>query len=108
MSMLHIQLPDDALQLADEEIAKGRFENISDYIAALIRQDHRPSEVDAHAEVVRARLRSTEPNEMTDRDFDNIREDLERVYYLIVEDGIDVLAVMHGARDIERWLQERK
>jgi|SRR5687767_14752980 len=29
------------------------------------------------------------------------------VYYLIVEDGIDVLAVMHGARDTEQWLRRR-
>ena len=29
------------------------------------------------------------------------------IYYLIVKDGIDVLAVMHGARDVEQWLRRR-
>ena len=29
------------------------------------------------------------------------------IYYLIVDDGIDVLAVMHVARDVETELQKR-
>lgn len=29
------------------------------------------------------------------------------IYYLIADDGIDVLAIMHGARDIERLLEDR-
>lgn len=29
------------------------------------------------------------------------------IFYLPLADGIDVLAVMHGARDIEAWLKRR-
>lgn len=29
------------------------------------------------------------------------------IYYLALGDGIDVLAVMHGARDVETWLRSR-
>ena len=29
------------------------------------------------------------------------------IYYFIVDDGIDVLAILHGARDIERLLEDR-
>jgi toxin ParE1/3/4 len=29
------------------------------------------------------------------------------IYYVTTEEGIDVLAVMHGARDTERWLRRR-
>lgn len=29
------------------------------------------------------------------------------IYYLVLNDGIDVLAVMHGARNIESWLRGR-
>lgn len=29
------------------------------------------------------------------------------IYYLAVAEGIDVLAIMHGSRDIETWLRDR-
>lgn len=29
------------------------------------------------------------------------------IYYVVMNDGIDVLAVMHGARDVEAWLRSR-
>lgn len=77
MSLLQIQLPDDAKQLADEQIARGRFNNISGYIAALIRRDHQEMEDDAVEQLLKERLRSGPSTEMTDGDFDAIRARLE-------------------------------
>jgi antitoxin ParD1/3/4 len=77
MSPLQIKLPEDAQRLAEEQIAKGRFESMSDYIAALIRRDYQTVEGDAVEEVLKHRLRSGAPTEMTDNDFDTIRTRLE-------------------------------
>lgn len=73
MSLLQIHLPEDAKQLADEQIARGRFNNISDYIAALIRRDHQELEDEAVEDVLKERLRSGPSTGMTDDDFNAIR-----------------------------------
>lgn len=77
MSLLQIHLPEDAKQLADEQIARGRFNNISDYIAALIRRDHQELEDEAVEDVLKERLRSGPSTEMTDEDFNAIRSRLD-------------------------------
>ena len=77
MSLLQIHLPDDAKQLADEQIARGRFNSISDYIVALIRRDHEEVEDEGVEELLKERLRSGPSTEMTDGDFDAIRARVE-------------------------------
>jgi Arc/MetJ-type ribon-helix-helix transcriptional regulator len=77
MPLLHIHLPDDAQRLADEQIARGRFETVGDYIASLIRRDRWTAQLDEHQSVLKARLRSGPPAEMADDDFEVIRTRLE-------------------------------
>lgn len=73
---LQIDLPDDVRRLADEEIASGRFANLSEYLATLIREDRDRADQRVR-EVLKARLQSGPSQEMTDSAFDDIRDRLE-------------------------------
>ena len=78
MTKLDISLPDDVKALADQQIADGRYSSLSDYVADLIRRDQLQMEEDARTEShLLARLRSGPSQEMTDADFDRIRDRLE-------------------------------
>lgn len=76
MPLLQIDLPEDARRLADEEIASGRFANLNEYLAALIREDRRRADERVH-EILQARLQSGPGQEMTDAAFDDILDRLE-------------------------------
>jgi Arc/MetJ-type ribon-helix-helix transcriptional regulator len=70
MNTLQIRLPDELRAIADEQLASGRFRTIDDYVAALIRQDEERRRIEA-----KLKERMSEPaTEMTDADFDRIRE----------------------------------
>jgi antitoxin ParD1/3/4 len=77
MTTLNISLPDDVRALADEQVASGRFASHSDYVASLILQDRQRIDQERTQEVLRQRLQSGPSREMTDEDFDRIRQRLE-------------------------------
>jgi antitoxin ParD1/3/4 len=78
MTKLDISLPDDVKALADQQVAGGRYPTLSDYVADLIRRDQQRLEADARTESrLLDRLRSGPAQEMTDADFDRIRERLD-------------------------------
>jgi antitoxin ParD1/3/4 len=77
MTTLNISLPDDVRALADEQVASGRYASHSDYVASLIRQDRQRMEQQRTEALLRQRLQSGPSREMTDADFDRIRQRLE-------------------------------
>jgi Arc/MetJ-type ribon-helix-helix transcriptional regulator len=72
---LEILLPDDARRLAREQVDRGAYGSVREYVANLIRQDSLRQQNEE--EVLRKRLASGPPVEMTDADFHNIRRRLE-------------------------------
>ena len=71
---LEILLPDDARRLAREQVERGAYASVREYVANLIRQDRLRQE--SEEEVLRKRLASGPPVEMADADFQNIRQRL--------------------------------
>jgi len=70
MSTLQIQLPDELRAVADQQLASGKFRSMDEYIAALIWQDEERRRIEA-----KLAERLTKPSkEVTDADFDRIRE----------------------------------
>jgi antitoxin ParD1/3/4 len=77
MSTLSITVPDDLRAAAEEAVASGRFATVSEYIAALIRQDQqRTQDKDVEALLLQ-RLQSGPAREMNDATFDAIRSRLD-------------------------------
>lgn len=76
MVEVSIALPDDLKDAVDEAVAQGQFPSRSEYLANLIRRD-RDRIHEEHEAVLRQRLESTPVTEMTDADFDRIRQRLE-------------------------------
>jgi Arc/MetJ-type ribon-helix-helix transcriptional regulator len=77
MTTVNIPLPEDVGALADEQVAAGRFANLSEYVASLILADRQRLEHLAAESKLRQRIHSGPPVEMTDDRFDRIRERLE-------------------------------
>ena len=77
MTTLNISLTDEAKALADEQVASGRYASHSDYVASLIFRDRQRIEQERTEAKIRQRLQSGPSREMTDADFDRIRQRLE-------------------------------
>jgi antitoxin ParD1/3/4 len=78
MTKLDISLPDDVKALADQKVAGGRYPSLSEYVADLIRRDQQHTEDDPRTEAhLLQRIRSGPSQEMTDADFDRIRDRVE-------------------------------
>ena len=77
MTKLDISLPDDVKALAEAQVADGRYPSVSDYVADLIRLDLERVERRRTAALLLKRVRSGPPSEVTDADFDHIRQKLE-------------------------------
>ena len=77
MTTLNLSLPDDVRALADEQVASGRYASHSEYVASLILQDLQRLDQARTEAVVRQRLQSGPSREMTDADFDRVRQRLE-------------------------------
>jgi len=77
MTTLSITVPDELRAAAEQAVASGRFATVSEYVAALIRQDqerHRDDAVEAH---LVQRLNAGPGEELTDASFDRVRQRLD-------------------------------
>ena len=81
MTKLDISLPDDVKALADQNVARGRYPSLSEYVADLIRRDQEHANDEGDDDRTEAhlleRMRSGASQEMTDADFDRIRQRVE-------------------------------
>jgi len=77
MSTLSINLPDDIAAAAAKAVASGRFADVGEYIATLIREDQVTSQDPATEALLLKRLQGAPAAEMTDGNFDRIRDRLE-------------------------------
>ncbi|WP_428937052.1 ribbon-helix-helix domain-containing protein [Fontivita pretiosa] len=77
MTKLDISLPEDVRALAEQRVAGGGYASLSEYLADLIRRDQQRIERERTEQHLLDRLQSGPPREMTDRDFDQIRQRVE-------------------------------
>jgi antitoxin ParD1/3/4 len=77
MVTLNISIPDDLKQKAEAVAARGGHPNVEEYIRTLIREDIE-REIDPELEALLLEGKNSPAEEMTDAEWDNMRDDLRR------------------------------
>jgi len=77
MTSLNVSLPDDVRALAEHQVASGKFPSVSEYVAALIRQDQERAEREQVEGKLLDRLHGGPSKDVTDTDFEGIRGRVE-------------------------------
>jgi antitoxin ParD1/3/4 len=80
MQTMNISLPDRLKEFVEGQIGAGRYSSVSEYVRDLIRDDEKRKAQESLEALLLEGLRSSEPTEMTRRDWDEIRQEaLKRV-----------------------------
>ncbi len=72
---MNISLPDQLKEFADKQVGSGRYISVSEYVRDLIRDDEKRKAHDKLEALLMEGIQSSEPTEMTRRDWDDIRRE---------------------------------
>jgi antitoxin ParD1/3/4 len=78
MDTMNIALPEGMKQFVQEQVAKGGYSSVSEYIRELIRTDEREKSRAALESEILKGLRSGDSTPMTDQDWREIRAEVRK------------------------------
>lgn len=75
MQTMNISLPDQLKQFVDEQMEKGRYSSVSEYVRELIREDEKRKAQENLEALLMEGLQSGPAKPMTRKDWDEIRSE---------------------------------
>jgi antitoxin ParD1/3/4 len=80
MQTVNISLSEELKEFVDGHVGSGRYSSVSDYVGELIRDDEKRKAQERLEALLLEGIVSGEATEMTEQEWDDIREEADRLF----------------------------